>query len=366
MAVNSVRLLERFFSELILGSSFWFSHSSSGDRHMRVVRQRVNSGVKGSPSRSGFTLIELLVVIAIIGILVALLLPAVQQAREAARRTQCKNNLKQIVLATHNFHDAYQQFPPGYIAMDSNCSSGFYTGYSSVGLLALILPMMDNKPIYERVDAWKGLQPENPPTAPCASKYPTWYDFDSTWEMSQARIPAYLCPSDPNLGEQQFSEFFVLHGYCADTATEGARCVDNGGAGTLGGWSTIKDYNLGRTNYLGVSGGVGVLKNLWRKWNGIYGGWTRVKFGDIHDGASNTFAFGEVTGGNNYNYIWFSMGSMPTAWGMGKNWYQFGSYHIGGSHFAMADGGVRFISESILARNYRRYSGVADAEVIAE
>lgn len=108
--------------------------------------------MKTSPHR-GFTLVELLVVIAIIGILVSLLLPAVQAAREAARRSQCKNNLKQIGLALHNYHDVMRVFPPGYLSNNvsptdpasAESGSGFAWG-------AMILPMLEQGPLYEHFE----------------------------------------------------------------------------------------------------------------------------------------------------------------------------------------------------------------------
>ena len=92
--------------------------------------------------RSGFTLIELLVVIAIISVLIALLLPAVQQAREAARRTQCLNHLKQIGLALHNYEDAHRLFPPGWVSSDTN-------GFS---WMARILPQLDQGNLFQKID----------------------------------------------------------------------------------------------------------------------------------------------------------------------------------------------------------------------
>src|SRR6201986_212949 len=92
--------------------------------------------------RPGFTLIELLVVIAIIAILVALLLPAVQQAREAARRSQCQNNLKQMGLALHNYHDVYQLFPYGCTAQ---CSWG-------ISFFVSILPYIDQSNVYNQIN----------------------------------------------------------------------------------------------------------------------------------------------------------------------------------------------------------------------
>jgi len=100
--------------------------------------------------RIGFTLIELLVVIAIIAILISLLLPAVQQAREAARRTQCRNNMKQIGLALHNYHDVFNSFPPGYVAKIPNNKTSSERSMFAWG--SLILPYIDQGNVYQVLD----------------------------------------------------------------------------------------------------------------------------------------------------------------------------------------------------------------------
>jgi prepilin-type N-terminal cleavage/methylation domain-containing protein len=98
----------------------------------------------GEKSGRGFTLIELLVVISIIGVLIALLLPAVQMAREAARRSQCVNNLKQMGIALHSYHGTHQVFPPGYVS--NYDTSGNDTG-PGWGWSAMFLPSMEQKPL---------------------------------------------------------------------------------------------------------------------------------------------------------------------------------------------------------------------------
>jgi prepilin-type N-terminal cleavage/methylation domain-containing protein len=101
--------------------------------------------MSSSRKRIGFTLVELLVVIAIIGILVALLLPAVQAAREAARRMSCGNNLKQIGLSCHNYHDTYKTFPPGNITPGNCCGTP-----SAATWTLFILPFLEQQPLHDR------------------------------------------------------------------------------------------------------------------------------------------------------------------------------------------------------------------------
>ncbi len=123
-----------------------------------------------SLNRSGFTLVELLVVIAIIGILVGLLLPAVQAAREASRRMQCSNNLRQIGLALHNYHDTYRRLPP-------NRWGGI--GGRVWGPHSLILPFIEQGNIHKTID------------------FGSLWSAPSNAEARASTVPTYLCPSDP-------------------------------------------------------------------------------------------------------------------------------------------------------------------------
>ena len=132
-----------------------------------------------SAARTGFTLIELLVVIAIIGVLVAITLPAVQAARAAARRTQCLNNLKQIALATHNFHDTNRKFPPARLILNSNrtknSNNGTDTGLDEPTWLIHILPHLEQNALFSKWDVFKP------------------YGMHSS-EARSAVVPTYLCP----------------------------------------------------------------------------------------------------------------------------------------------------------------------------
>ena len=147
--------------------------------------------------RRGFTLIELLVVIAIIGVLIALLLPAVQSAREAARRAQCTNNLKQIGLALHNYHSTHDVFPMGCSlqATDYPSVPGTYANWHSFSAHALLLPFLEQSPMYNAINfSWS---PANLPNR------------DTVWLQALA---AFMCPSDPHVGRQNLNNYAASYG----------------------------------------------------------------------------------------------------------------------------------------------------------
>jgi prepilin-type N-terminal cleavage/methylation domain-containing protein/prepilin-type processing-associated H-X9-DG protein len=154
------------------------------------------------PRRSGFTLIELLVVIAIIAILIGLLVPAVQKVREAAARTQCSNNLKQLGVAAHAYHSTYKRFPVGcsipYAAVNTDSNLDFRMPFGP-NWAVYLLPYVEQQPLYTQGNpgSYPGVSPV--PAATKFSQVGNLSGFNNSWRVIASNVvPVYLCPSDPN------------------------------------------------------------------------------------------------------------------------------------------------------------------------
>lgn len=277
----------------------------------------------------GFTLIELLVVIAVIAILIALLLPAVQMVREAARRTACQNNLKQIGLACHTYESAHRHLPPGWKAESE-------VGLPGWGWAAAILPQMEQTNLRDRLDF----------AAPIESPHHV--------DVIRFNIPSYFCPSDA----AQSTRTFTLE---ADP-----NAVDPWGTDHL-------PLELAHSNYVGSLGltfdpadppedtcpqqydsggdfdGGGVFS-----WN------SRTRLADILDGTSQTLMVGERHSiGMQSTWVGVVHGAqLPTwrivAWSMeppntdNHPYAQFSSQHAGGvTNFVLSDGSVHAIPDTV-------------------
>ena len=320
-------------------------------------------------ARSAFTLVELLVVIAIIGTLIGLLLPAVQSAREAARRSTCTNNMKQLAIAAQVYHDARQIMPPGYLGCQA---TGFqWPDTQWLSILAILLPQLEQQQIFDKFTISKD---PKIPTDNISGAWPSgtgigaWWDYQSDWDAAQFRIETFICPSSDPYGST-VGTFACLHQYGAANANSASMT-----GGYFGGSNQI-----GRTTYLAVAGGLGRVptSNGWSRWEGSYTNRSRNKMGAIQDGTSQTLAFGEAVGARNttggtrldYSHSWAGCGAMPTAWGLvtsagtTHNWYQFGSDHPTGVNFAMIDGSIRMIRYEIPTLTLRHMSGMGDGYV---
>lgn len=294
-------------------------------------------------SRDGFTLVELLVVIAIIGVLVALLLPAVQAAREAARRTQCNNNMRQLTLAVHNFHDTNLVFPASQDQWVN--SKGATIGCS---WHTRILPFIEQQAVYQL------------------------YNFDAAWDDTATnavpqtgvvctKIKGFLCPSAPPQGNRPVNNGRGNTDYAATTEVNRPNTYLNAHV-----WSAIEKSD---PNFIGVMGH-----------NKVVGGTALVparhRFADVTDGTSMTFLIAECAGrnqswfmgnlqrgaANRLNGPWANNGSRinmggcdpkdPTAVTGPKavnciNDKEIYAFHPAGAAACMVDGSVRFLSANL-------------------
>jgi prepilin-type N-terminal cleavage/methylation domain-containing protein len=282
-------------------------------------------------NRRGFTLVELLVVIAIIGILVALLLPAVQAARESARRTQCQNNMKQLVTAMHVYHDAYNRFPPGHTGWGTTTQTNYQHSW-----MTLILPFVEEQALYDQ------------------------YDFNLVWNqgtnarnVTRARagnLSVQLCPSSEHVDLAQ-GDYAGING-CGSYNHDGVAIRD--------GYLSGECYNAG---FLPATGPMFPENSA-------------VGIQHCTDGTNYTMMLGEDAGRVDANRFWgdahqtfghhaatINTKTDPPEAARSNELF---SDHPSGLYIGLGGGNVRFLNENVSERVIDFITTKAQGEVVVE
>lgn len=320
----------------------------------------------------GFTLVELLVVIAIIGILIGMLLPAVQQVREASRRISCANNMRQVTLAAHNYHSARKEFPAG-INLGPRLSSTAF---------AFILPFMEQNAAWNLINVDMAY---------------------NTQAGSYVQVPGYLCPSDDAVGRfmiiQNPDQTIARSNFVLNFGSQTFMAAQNGASVWNDSWTGSSPAPDFTTDGAFQSGKA-------RSFNSLIDGSSNIAFvsevisGKDDDGSSNTGdkevdirgvwnAF--LAGSSNYNHIITPNSSSPDIGpigGVGRKWIPDdppanmpgvntgGAYdeyyaaarstHAGGVNVGMGDGSTRFVTDTINVDTWTRLGSINDGLVVGE
>ena len=311
--------------------------------------------------RRGFTLLELLVVIAIIAVLIGLLVPAVQKVRAAAARTQCQNNLRQLGLALHNYHDNYGKFPPGAVGPRPGVAGT--SGYVAHGLGSYLLPYLDQEPLARK------------------------YDQNVSWNHSSnqpavnTQLSVWQCPSaEPN--RIQDGSLDTVKPPPGTPFIGKAACGDYAGMGRV-------DAELARRRLIDPPSGP---RDEDGHYEGVFPINRTTRLIDIQDGTSRTILMAECAG---RPHLWQGRKRVPDGWLTGGPWASRGllwgrgasadgtaffgecainctndrevySFHSGGANVVFADGSVRFLSVGLSIRILAALATRAGEEVVAD
>lgn len=297
--------------------------------------------------RCGFTLVELLVVIAIIGILVGLLLPAVQSAREAARRMSCQNNLKQIGLALHNYHDTYKSLPPAWADWNGVYSAPVQV--KSAHANVAILPFLEQTNLANQYD------------------YRLAWDHPNNKSVLTLMPKVYACPSSPGAGEAtpdgyQTSDYAYIRSASDWFAHQGREHA----MFEINKFRRFRDVVDGLTNTIMVYESAGRMRSYVHQkptaapawWNGAYRAWT----GNFNANWFYPAQFTLDANGGEPSVTWFVGNEIINT----HNWNAPYSFHPGGIQISLGDGSVSFLSESTDLEVLNGLTSINGGEVTGE